>query len=227
VKPTETLAHATAPDGARLTLHRHDGAYMIRVDGVELMSTRRVHSEQQLAVLACTPLGATRRAAVLLGGLGFGFTLRAALPLLAPDARIVVAELLPEVVEWNLNPAWPLGSDALADHRVSLVCDDVANVLRDSPGMFDAILLDVDNGAEAFTTRGNRALYEYRGIRLAVSALRPGGLLAYWSVDVEPAFVHCHRNQGTTRGRFFISASISAISRGTRLMRSVPFSVTM
>ena len=189
MKPTETLAHATTPDGARLTLHRHDGAYMIRLDGVELMSTRRVHSEQQLAVLACASLGATAGATVLVGGLGFGFTVRAALALLAPDARVVVAELLREVVEWNLNPDWPLAADALADSRVAIVRDDVANVLRASPDTFDAILLDVDNGAESFTTKGNRTLYGHRGIRLAVSALRAGGVLAYWSVDAEPAFV--------------------------------------
>lgn len=198
MKPTETLATASAPDGSRLTLQRHDGAYVIRVDGVELMSTRRVNSEQHLAVLACTPVRDGAGVSVLIGGLGFGFTLRAALEVLAPDARVTVVELVPAVIEWNRNPEWPLAADALSDPRVSLVQADVAQVLRDHPLGYDAIMLDVDNGAESFTTGGNAALYRDAGIRSTLAALRPGGVAAWWSVDTEPAFAKALERAGLT-----------------------------
>jgi spermidine synthase len=189
VKPTETLATAVAPDGSQLVLQRHDGAYVIRVAGVELMSTRRVNSEQELAVLACTPVQQREPLTVLIGGLGFGFTLRAALAILPAHAQVMVAELVPAVVEWNRNPDWPLASDVLADARVSLLERDVMHVLRERPQAFDAIMLDVDNGAEYFTTGGNRALYIEAGIRSTIAALRPGGVVTWWSSDAEPAFV--------------------------------------
>ncbi len=198
MKPTERLADASAPDGSVLTLYRHDGAYVMRLNGVELMSTRRVHSEVQLAELACAVLRETVGASVLIGGLGIGATLRAALPLLASDARLVVAELLQDVIDWNLNPAWALAGDAMHDPRVQMLRDDVLNVLRAHPVGFDAIMLDVDNGAEAFTTGSNRALYSETGIRTALAALRPGGRLAYWSVDAEPAFVGALERAGLT-----------------------------
>jgi spermidine synthase len=189
VKRTEHLAEATAPDGSVLTLYRHDGAYGIRVGGVDLMSTRRSHSEERLAELACEPLRHCCGANVLIGGLGLGFTLRAALRVLPPDARVVVAEIVSEVIEWNRNPEYPLAGDALADPRVEIRHDDVAHVLRESAGAFDAIVLDVDNGAEALTTGGNADLYRRGGIRRTVAALRPGGRLAYWSADEDPRFV--------------------------------------
>ena len=198
MKPTEKLGTATAPDGQVITLYRHDGAYLMVVDGIELMSTRRRHSEEALATIPCERLAGTTAPAVLIGGLGFGFTLRTALALLPHDARVVVAELVPEVVEWNRNTEWPLAADALRDPRTTLLRDDVANVLRNQTGGFDAILLDVDNGAESFTTGSNRHLYAERGIKAAIAALRPGGRLAYWSVDSEPAFVKLLKRLGLT-----------------------------
>jgi spermidine synthase len=188
VKPTERLGEARAPDGTVLTLYRHDGAYSIRANGVELMSTRRHHSEDRLAELACAPLAGVPGARVLVGGLGLGFTLRAALGALAGDARVVVAELVTEVIAWNRTPEFGLAADALADPRVELRHADVADVLAGGRAAFDAIMLDVDNGAESFTTAGNARLYGPGGIRLAVEALRPGGRLAYWSATPEPAF---------------------------------------
>jgi spermidine synthase len=183
VKPTEKLGEAVAPDGTVLALYRHDGAYTIRAGGVELMSTRRHASEERLAALACAPLRDVPGARVLVGGLGLGFTLRAALDALAADARVVVAELVPAVVAWNREPSYGLGADALADPRTELRLADVADVLRAEPGAFDAVLLDVDNGAEALTTAGNAGLYGRAGIRLAAAALRRGGRLAYWAAD--------------------------------------------
>ncbi len=196
MKPTERLGAATAPDGTVLTLYRHDGAYSIRVAGVELMSTRRRGSEERLAALACAPLPREAPARVLVGGLGLGFTLRAALGALGPDARVVVAELVEGVIAWNRDPALGLAVDALGDPRVALRHADVADVLREAPGAFDAVLLDVDNGPAALTTAGNARLYRDDGIRLAAAALRPGGRLAYWSADPEPAFEAALRRAG-------------------------------
>jgi spermidine synthase len=196
LKRVERLGAAVAPDGSLLVLHRRDRDYMISVDGEELMSTRRHHSEDVLAEHVCAPLRERGDARVLIGGLGLGFTLRAALRSLGPHARVVVAEIVEEVILWNQNPEYALSSDALRDERVDLRHDDVANVLRASPGGFDAIMLDVDNGAAALTTRGNAALYRAEGIRRAAAALRPGGRLAYWSAGEEPAFEAALRREG-------------------------------
>ncbi|HVG43107.1 MAG TPA: hypothetical protein VM890_00200 [Longimicrobium sp.] len=196
MKRTERLGEAVAPDGSVLVLYRHDGAYALHVDGRELMSTRRHHSEDVLAELVCAPLSDRGGARVLIGGLGLGFTLRAALRSLAPDARVVVAEIVEEVIRWNQDPDYALAADALLDPRVDLRHDDVANVLAESAGGFDAIMLDVDNGAAAMTTRGNAGLYRAQGIRRAAAALRPGGRLAYWSAGGDPAFEAALRRAG-------------------------------
>ena len=196
MKKYERLDEAIAPDGTVLTLYRHDGAYYIRVDGVELMSTRRHHSEDRLAALVCAPLRDVRGVRVLIGGLGLGFTLRAALHALGADAEVVVAELVDAVVRWNENPDYGLAHQALRDPRVRLLHDDVARVLAGNPGGFDGIMLDVDNGADALTTSHNARLYQLSGIRMAAAALRPGGRLAYWSADADPAFADALRRAG-------------------------------
>ena len=196
MKPVERLATATAPDGSAVVLYRHAGAYLMVVDGVELMSTRRVHSEVQLATLACAHLAQRTGATVLIGGLGFGATLRAALDLLAADARVAVAEILAEVIVWNQHAEWPLAGAAMLDSRVVMHRADVLDVLREQVGQFDAIMLDVDNGAESFTTGSNKRLYGEKGIRLAAAALTAAGTLAYWSVDSEPAFVRALKREG-------------------------------
>ncbi len=198
MKPFERLGEAVAPDGTRLALYRHDGDYTIRVDGVELMSTRRHASEDALATLGCDGLVDRADARVLIGGLGLGFTLRAALGVLPADARVVVVELLDEVIRWNRDPDWAIAVDVLADPRTELRRGDVAHALRHEPAAYDAILLDVDNGAEAMTTRGNRGLYSDKGVRTAIAALRPGGRLAYWAAVPEPAFVRVLRRNGLT-----------------------------
>ncbi|MDB4878476.1 MAG: hypothetical protein JWM41_4922 [Gemmatimonadetes bacterium] len=198
MKKTERLGEATAPDGTVLTFLRHDGAYSIRVHGVELMSTRRHHSEERFGELVCEPLRQVAGARVLIGGLGLGFTLEAALRSLAADARVTVVEIVQEVIDWNLDPEYPLGAAALRDARVDLRHDDVANVLKSNPRTFDAILLDVDNGADPLTTRGNAALYRTAGIEMAAAALRPGGWLAYWLADRDPAFEKSLRRAGLT-----------------------------
>lgn len=189
MKPYEKLGETHTPNGTILALYRHDGAYLIRADGVELMSTRRHLSEDRLAEVACDPLRDRERARVLIGGLGLGFTLRAALRQLRDDAEVVVAELVADVIAWNANPAYNLSAEAMQDPRVQVVHDDVVNVLRANPGGFDAIMLDTDNGPEGMLMSEDARLYAAQGIGLTVAALRPGGSIAYWSVGDDPRFV--------------------------------------
>lgn len=188
MKKWTAVDQALTPDGKTISLHEHDGSYMIRVDGVPLMSTRQHASEEKLAELACAHVRGIRGARVLIGGLGFGFTLRAALATVEADAAVVVAEILGAVIAWNRNAAFPLAADALADPRVAVLQRDVGEVIREGRGSFDAIILDVDNGPAALSTDGNRSLYNSTGLRNARAALRTGGCLALWSVAPDPAF---------------------------------------
>jgi spermidine synthase len=196
VKPYERLGEARTPNGTRITLYRHDGAYLLRADGVELMSTRRHLSEDRLAELACAPLTEVLRARVLIGGLGLGFTLRAALRLLREDAEVVVAELLAEVIDWNADPRYGLSAEAMRDPRVRVVHDDVFNVLRAKPGAFDAIMLDTDNGPDGMLMTENAPLYATRGVGVTVAALREGGSVVYWSVGDDRRFAGALRGAG-------------------------------
>jgi len=190
MKKTILLDQATTPDGRPMTLHEHDGVFMIRVDGVELMSTRQHHSEEKLAELACAHLrGRSSHVKVLIGGLGLGFTLRAALENLGPDATVVVVELMPAVIRWNQMRDYKLGADAMADPRVEVVAGDVVDVLKKSRGRFDAIILDVDNGASGLTAATNSRLYSATGLAMIRTALGPDGCLAVWSAEPDPAFV--------------------------------------
>jgi spermidine synthase len=189
MKPTRLLAQAVTPDGTPLTLHEHDGSLSIRVGGVELMSTRQHHSEERMAELACADLRGCRQAAVLIGGLGLGFTLRETLRHLAADATVVVAELVPAVIAWNRNPDYRLAADVIDDPRVEIVCRDVAEVLAASRGRFDRIMLDVDNGASGLTAAGNDHLYGFNGLGAARAALKPRGRLAVWSAGPDHRFV--------------------------------------
>jgi spermidine synthase len=188
LKKWTTLDRALTLDGKTISLEEHDGSYAIRVDGIPLMSTRQHASEEKLAELACAHVRGIGRARVLIGGLGFGFTLRAALGAVAADATVAVAEILGAVIAWNRNPAFPLAADALADPRVSVVQQDVGEVIREARGSFDSIILDVDNGPVALSTGGNGRLYDSAGLHEARAALRPAGCPACWSVAPDPAF---------------------------------------
>ena len=215
MKKFERLDQATTPDGTVLTLMRHDREYMIRVGCVELMSTRQHHSEEKLAELVCVPLRETPDARVLIGGLGFGFTLAAVLRSLGTDSRVMVAELMAAVIAWNTNPDYELAGPALRDERVELRHDDVANVLEASRGVFDAIILDVDNGPDALTTAGNGALYRDSGIRTAAAALRPNGRLAYWSATDDAAFETALSRAGLTVERIRVPRRAGSRSKHT------------
>ena len=193
MKRVERLGEVRTPNGTLIELHRHDGAYLILADGVELMSTRRHLSEDRLAEVACAPLRETPQARVFVGGLGLGFTLRAALRSLREDAEVVVAELLAEVIAWNADPQYGLSVDALNDPRVRVVHADAVDVLRENPAGFHAIMLDTDNGPEGMLISENARLYAKRGIDLTVAALRAGGSIVYWSVGDDPRFVSALR----------------------------------
>lgn len=193
MKPLERLGEARTPNGTLLALYRHDGAYLIRADGVELMSTRRHFSEDRLAEVACEPLRDRAGVRVLIGGLGLGFTLRAALRVLSRDADVVVAELVPEVIAWNADVRYGISVDAMQDPRVRVMHQDVNDVLRTYPAGFDAIMLDTDNGPDGMLMSENAALYARHGIAMTVAALRPGGSIVYWSVSDDPKFVRALR----------------------------------
>jgi spermidine synthase len=186
MKQATVLEQVKTPDGSTLALVELDGAYMLRVNGRELMSTRHSFSEEQLGVVACKARAQLRHACVLVGGLGLGFTLRAALATLARDARVLVAELIPEVVAWNRNPAYALAATALADPRTQVMIGDVADVLVNSRNSFDAIMLDADNQTTTMNTAGNDSLYKPAGIDKVWGKLRPGGTVVYWSAGEEP-----------------------------------------
>ena len=196
MKPLERLGEARTPNGTLIALYRHDGAYLIRADGVELMSTRRHLSEDRLAEVACAPLRELPGIRVLIGGLGLGFTLRAALQQLRDDAEVVVAELVPEVIAWNADPQYDLSVEAMNDPRVRVVHDDVSNILRENPDAFDAIMLDTDNGPDGMLMSENSRLYATRGIAVTRAALRAGGSVVYWSVGDDPKFVGALRASG-------------------------------
>ena len=188
MKRWTTLDRTLTADGKTISLEVHDGSYAIRVDGAMLMSTRQHASEETLAELACAHLKQRRGARVLIGGLGFGFTLKAALSALAPDAAVVVAEVLDAVIAWNRNPAFHLAADAMTDPRVAVLEQDVGESIRNARSIFDSIILDVDNGPSALSADGNSRLYDSAGLRAARAALRPEGCLALWSVAPDPAF---------------------------------------
>ena len=179
--PWELLGEARTPDGNGMTLTRRGNEYMIMADGKDLMSSRMKGSEEALASIGCDRLGEHEAPCVLVGGLGMGFTLRATLDVLPKEATVLVAELMPAVVEWNRGPLGPLANHPLADRRVQVVVGDIADLLRAARARFDAVLLDVDNGPAAFTQAGNAWLYEDAGVIASREALREGGTLAVWS----------------------------------------------
>lgn len=198
MKKWTSVDKALTAGGKTISLHEHDGDYTIRVDGATLMSTRQHGSEEKIAELACAHLKAKRRARVLIGGLGFGFTLKASLAALAPDATVVVAEILAAVIAWNRNPSFHLAADGLEDPRVIVLHRDVLEVIGEARGGFDSIILDVDNGPAALSTDGNCRLYGRAGLQSARTALRPGGCLAFWSAAPDPAFEKLMTGAGFT-----------------------------
>jgi spermidine synthase len=195
MKPQTMLGKDTTPDGTEIVLYERDGVYCIRVGGLELMSSRAHGSEDALARTVLSKIRA-RRPRVLVGGLGMGFTLRAALELLPRDAEVVVSEIFPVVVRWNRSELAHLAGAPLEDPRVSLVECDVAEVVAGNRGTYDAMLLDTDNGPEAFTLRRNQWLYGPEGLAAIHACLRPNGVLGVWSAEPDRSFDRALRRIG-------------------------------
>ncbi|MFW2829147.1 spermidine synthase [Sphingomonas sp. ID0503] len=194
--PRELIASAQVPGGGTLSLYRRNADFMIVLERDELMSSRMSGSEEALATLACDRLGVNKAPRILVGGYGMGFTLRALLARLGPGARITVAELVPEVIDWARGPMAHLAAGCLDDPRVTIAIGDVGEVIAAGPAQWDAMLLDVDNGPDGLTRADNDALYSNRGLATARAALRPNGTLAIWSAAPDPAFTKRLRGAG-------------------------------
>jgi len=179
-----------------LRLMRRGAEFSIMLGHTELMNSRLSGSEEALATLSCARICQRRNAHILIGGLGMGFTLRAALGAAAPDARITVAELVPAVTAWARGPMADLYGSSLDDPRVTLHEGDVGQVIRSGRSAYDAILLDIDNGPSGLTRAANDSLYDAIGLSLAQAALRPGGVLAIWSAAPDQHFTKLLRKMG-------------------------------
>ena len=184
----ELLGAAQVPGGPELRLFRHDRDFMIVLGGNELMSSRMSGSEIALAEQTCDRIKGRKAPRLLIGGYGMGFTLRAAQARLGKDAHLVVAELVPEIINWARGPMAELAAGCLDDPRVRLTMGDVAFAIDGARSEYDAILLDVDNGPDGLVREGNNGLYTKSGLRAAMHALKPGGILAIWSAYADRAF---------------------------------------
>jgi len=189
MKSEELLDTTAVPGGGgELRLYRRGDEYSIRAGHLELMNSRVHGSEDALAELACQRLSDRVSSRVLIGGLGMGFTLAAALKQLGVDSEITVAELVPSVVAWNRECLAQLAGCPLEDSRVTVYEGDVGELIRSEKGAFDAILLDVDNGPEGFTRKENDRLYSAAGLNAAKAALRPKGIFGVWSISPDQRF---------------------------------------
>ncbi len=189
MKPFITVAQARTSEGAELTLHSHDEHFFLRVNRQPLMGTNASESEMMLAQLACDRLGGNDSTRILIGGLGFGFSLRRVLERVGKKAVVQVAELLPEVITWNREFLSAVNGALLDDPRVEISIADVFQIITDAPkAHFDAILLDVDNGPIAMVHDGNARLYQARGFSAIMRVLKPGGRVTFWSAVNDRAF---------------------------------------
>ena len=188
LKIRELIGTALVPGGGELRLFRRGDEFIIALGGNELMSSRMSGSEEALATMSCDRLRDRGTAKLLIGGYGMGFTLRAALAVLGPQARITVAELVPEIIEWARGPMADLAAACLDDPRVEVVVADVAATMGAARMHFDAILLDVDNGPDGLTRAANDQIYGPAGLASAKAALNPGGVLAIWSAAPDADF---------------------------------------
>lgn len=222
MRPFETLGTTVTPDGRTLALHHRDGDYFLYLDGEELMSSRAPGSEIALAELALAelapgPVGGADDRRILIGGMGLGYTLRAALDLLSPGSEVVIAELLPAVIEWNRRELTALGRP-LEDRRVGIETRDVTEVIAEGRGgRYDAILLDVDNGPSAWCLEENSRLYGREGIQRLREALAPAGVLGVWSAYRDDRFVTSLEKAG------FRARAVTVRARGEKGARHVVF----
>lgn len=213
--PWKLIDTADVPGGGeQLRLMQRGTEFTIKLGQNELMSSRLFGSEEALATLTCARIKALPAPKMLIGGLGMGFTLRAALQVLGPQARLTVAELVPAVIAWARGPLAGLFGTSLDDPRVTLHEADVGALIAAGRGQYDAILLDVDNGPEGLTRKGNDGLYDGTGLRAAFTALRPAGVLAVWSSNPHDGFTSRLRKAGFAAEEIAIRAT--ARGRGAR-----------
>jgi spermidine synthase len=211
VIPWKLIDTADVPGGgAQLRLMQRGEEFTIKLGQNELMSSRLFGSEEALATLSCFRIQERQAPHLLIGGLGMGFTLRAALKVLGPQARVTVAELVPAVIAWARGPMAELSGGSLDDPRVTIRETDVGSVIAAGRSDYDAILLDVDNGPEGLTRTSNDALYDLAGLRAAFTALRPGGVLAVWSSHPHETFAARLRRAG------FVAEEINIRATGKR-----------
>ncbi|WP_157220162.1 spermidine synthase [Flavisphingomonas formosensis] len=186
--PRELIGTASIPGGGELRLVRRGADFMILLDRNELMSSRMSGSEEALATMTLDRLRGDHEPHILIGGYGMGFTLRAALRRLGPQARVTVAELIPEIIEWARGPMQDMANGCLDDPRVTVSLRDVALTIGEAADSYDAILLDVDNGPDGLVRLDNDRLYTLAGLGAAKKALRRGGVLAVWSAAPDARF---------------------------------------
>jgi spermidine synthase len=194
--PWQRLDSAHIPGGGELRLMRRGPEFAIKLGSNELMNSRLTATEQALATLACDRIKTRTAPKILIGGLGMGFTLRAALIVLGARAKIEVAELVPAVVAWARGPMAELFGDSLVDSRVTIRETDVVDLIRTARADYDAILLDVDNGPNGIVRKANDRLYDVNGLAAAHTALTPGGVLAVWSSADDAKFTARLRKSG-------------------------------
>ena len=206
--PWIQLDRATIPgEGGELRLKQRGSEFSIMLGSTELMNSRLSGSEEALATLSCERIAGRKNARMLIGGLGMGFTLRAALGVLPDDARVTVAELVPAVVDWARGPMAAFHKGTLDDPRVDIHVGDVGALIRSRNGAYDAILLDVDNGPDGLTRASNDSLYNHTGLRAAKAALRDNGVLAVWSSAPDAAFTRRLRDVGFTAEEIYVRAN--------------------
>lgn len=214
--PWVQLDSARTPDGGQeLRLKQRGTEFSIMLGANELMNSRLSGSEEALARLSCERIAGRRQPSILIGGLGMGFTLRAALAALDAGAAVTVAELVPAVVGWARGPMAKIFDGCLDDPRVSIREADVGQLIKAGSAAWDAILLDVDNGPEGIVYKGNDALYGAAGLAAARAALKPGGVLAVWSQGPDSGFTRRLKQAG------FAVEEISARAHGKRGARHV------
>lgn len=202
------IAESVTPDHERLTLTLEQGQHVVRVRNEVLMSSRVSGSEETLARLALAEHTREDISRVLVGGLGMGFTLRAVLSQIGPNAKVVVSELLQAIVDWNRGPLGGYAGQPLEDPRVEILVGDVLAHLTTVKQAYDAIVLDIDNGPEAFTIAANNRLYTPSGLATLYAALRSGGVLVVWSAFKSPRF------EQRLRGAGFSAESVTVRARG-------------
>jgi len=207
VIPWAVVDRAAIPGGGELRLMQRDGEFSIMLGTIQLMSSRRTGSEEALATFACDRIRNHKRPHILIGGLGMGFTLRAALTVLGADARITVAELVPAVVTWARGPLAGIFKADLKDPRVDIYEGNVGRLIGSGRSTYDAILLDVDNGPEGLTHKANDRLYDKDGLEAARGALKPGGILAVWSSTPNKRFTDRLRASGFRSDQITVRAN--------------------